>query len=169
VKTALPLSTSERWGTAWCWPDSQRETDLPIDDSDMGCDCAVKCKIRDAWTRQISTIQIVNEDAVTDNGQETFNLLAERGIQNVILMGVHLNMCVLGRPFAIRQMVQQGKNVALMRDMTDTMYNHEKRPVVSHFQGTDLVVKHIEKYWCPSFTSSDITGRPAFRFKEDRR
>jgi len=106
---------------------------------------------------------------VTDNGQETFNLLAERGIQNVILMGVHLNMCVLGRPFAIRQMVQQGKNVALMRDMTDTMYNHEKRPMVSHFQGTDLVVEHIEKYWCPSFASSDITGRPAFRFKEDRR
>jgi hypothetical protein len=22
----------------------------------------------------------------------------------------------------------------------------------------------VEKYWCPTFTSSDITGRPAFRF-----
>jgi nicotinamidase-related amidase len=159
VKTALPLSTSERWGTAWCWPDSARETDLPIDDSDMGCDCAVKCKIRDAWTRQISTIQIANEDAVTDNGQETFNLLAERSIQNVILLGVHLNMCVLGRPFAIRQMVLQGKNVALMRDMTDTMYNHEKRPMVNHFQGTDLVIEHIEKYWCPSIQRGSTVMR----------
>jgi nicotinamidase-related amidase len=169
VKTKTSLSSSERWGTAWCWPDSKREPGLPIDDSDMGCDCPVKCTIRDAWIRQISTIEIAEGDAITDNGQETFNLLGQRGIENVILMGVHLNMCVLGRPFAIRQMVQQGKNVALMRDMTDTMYNHEKRPKVSHFQGTDLVIEHIEKYWCPSFTSSDISSQPPFRFKDDSR
>jgi nicotinamidase-related amidase len=169
AKTKAPLASTERWGTAWCWPDSKREPGLPIDDSDMGCDCPVKCAIRDAWVRQISTIQIADGDAITDNGQETFNLLAERGIENVILMGVHLNMCVLGRPFAIRQMVQQGRNVALMRDMTDTMYNHEKSPKVDHFQGTDLVVEHIEKYWCPSFPSTDITGRPPFRFREDSR
>jgi hypothetical protein len=78
-------------------------------------------------------------------------------------------MCVLGRPFAIRQMVRLGKNVALMRDMTDTMYNPERPPGVSHFEGTDLMVAHVEKYWCPSFTSSDITGKPPFRFKEDAR
>ena len=72
---------------------------------------------------------------ITDDGQETWNLLAERKIDNVILCGVHLNMCVLGRPFAIRQMVKLGKNVALIRDMTDTMYNPERPPGVSHFDG----------------------------------
>jgi nicotinamidase-related amidase len=169
VKTKVPLATSERWGTAWCWPDAKREKDLPIDDSDMGCDCAVKCTIREAWTRQIATLEIAPEDAITDNGQETCNLLAERGIENVILMGVHLNMCVLGRPFGIRQMVTVGKNVALARDLTDTMYNPDQRPKVSHFAGTDLVVAHVEKYWCPSFLSSDLTGQAAFRFKDDKR
>ncbi len=169
ARSPVPLSTSERWGTMWCWPDSSRESDLPIDDSDMGCDCAAKCKIRDAWTRQISTIEIADVDAITDNGQETFNLLQSRGIDNVILMGVHLNMCVLGRPFGIRQMVKVGKNVALMRDMTDTMYNPEKKPQVNHFEGTDLVIEHVEKFWCPSISSSDITGKPPFRFKEDHR
>lgn len=169
AKPPVALSTAERWGTTWCWPDPARESDLPIDDSDMGCDCPVKCQIRDAWTRQIATIEIAAPDAITDDGQETYNLLQARGIENVILMGVHLNMCVLGRPFGIRQMVKLGKNVALMRDLTDTMYNHEKRPKVNHFVGTDLVVEHVEKFWCPSFTSSDITGKPPFRFKEDRR
>jgi nicotinamidase-related amidase len=169
-KAPVPLAESERWGTAWCWTDPKREAVLPIDDSDMGCDCTgTKCKIREAWTRQISTIEIAEGDAITDNGQETWNLLAERGIENVILCGVHLNMCVLGRPFAIRQMVKLGKNVALMRDMTDTMYNPERPPGVSHFEGTDLMIEHVEKYWCPSFTSTDITGKPVFRFKEDRR
>jgi nicotinamidase-related amidase len=166
AKTPVALSTDERWGTCWCWPDKKREPALPIDDSDMGCDCAVKCKIREAWKRQISTIEIKDGDAITDNGQETWNLLTARGIDNVILCGVHLNMCVLGRPFGIRQMVHLGKNVALMRDMTDTMYNHEMAPKVNHFAGTELVVEHVEKYWCPSFTSADITGKAAFRFKE---
>lgn len=169
VKTPVPLSTAERWGTTWCWPDESREGPLPIDDSDMGCDCPVKCQIREAWTRQIATIEIAATDAITDSGQETYNLLQARGIENVILMGVHLNMCVLGRPFGIRQMVKVGKNVALVRDMTDTMYDHRMSPKVNHFAGTDMVVEHVEKYWCPSFDSSDLTGRARFRFKDDSR
>jgi nicotinamidase-related amidase len=169
VRSKVPLSTNERWGTAWCWPDPKREAELPIDDSDMGCDCREKCVIREAWKRQISTIEMLPQDAITDNGQETWNLVQQRGIENVILTGVHLNMCVLGRPFGIRQMVNVGKNVALMRDMTDTMYNPEKRPQVSHFEGTDLVIAHVEKYWCPTFTSSDLTAKPPFRFKDDSR
>jgi nicotinamidase-related amidase len=170
TKTPKPLSTKERWGTKWCWPDPEFEGVLPIDDSDMGCSCPEpKCEIVPPWTRQNEGIDIVEGDAITDNGQETWNLLAERGIENVILSGVHLNMCVLGRPFGIRQMVKQGKKVALMRDMTDTMYNPGRPPGVDHFAGTDLVIKHVEKYWCPSFTSADITGGKAFRFAEDKR
>jgi nicotinamidase-related amidase len=170
AKTPVKLSTSPRWGTAWCWTDGKREGVLPIDDSDMGCSCkGRKCEIREAWKRQNKLIEIVEGDALTDDGQETYNLLAERKIENVILCGVHLNMCVLGRPFAIRQMVKLGKNVALMRDMTDTMYNPERPPGVDHFTGTDLVVKHVEKFWCPSFVSTDITGKEAFRFDEDKR
>ena len=168
-KTPIALATSPRWGTAWCWPVGGREGVLPIDDSDMGCDCKVKCEITSPWTRQTAAIEIAEADAITDDGQEVWNLLADRGIDNVILCGVHLNMCVLGRPFAIRQMTALGKNVALMRDMTDTMYNPERPPGVNHFAGTDLVVEHVELYWCPTFTSTDITGAPPFRFKDDPR
>jgi nicotinamidase-related amidase len=165
VKTPMPLAVTERWGTAWNWPDSKREGVLPIDDSDMGCDCKAKCEIRSPWTRQIPTIVMDPADAITDDGQETWNLLAQHKIDNVILCGVHLNMCVLGRPFAIRQMVRLGKNVALIRDMTDTMYNPDRPPGGTHFTGTERVVEHVERYWCPSFLSTDITGKPAFRFE----
>ena len=108
-------------------------------------------------------------DTADNNGVLIYLLLAERKIENVIILGVHLNMCVSGRPFGLRQMAKNGKHVVLMRDMTDTMYNPERPPGVSHFEGTDLVIEHVEKYWCPSFTSTDITGKPAFRFKDDQR
>ncbi len=29
---------------------------------------------------------------------------------------------------------------------------------------TDLIVEHVEKYWCPSFTSADITGKKSVSF-----
>jgi nicotinamidase-related amidase len=169
AKTPLLLSTSERWGTCWNWPDAKREGVLPIDDSDMGCDCKVKCEIKAPWTRQIATIEIADADAITDNGQETWTLLTSRKIEHVMICGVHLNMCVLGRPFGIRSLVKQGMDIALIRDMTDVMYNPEHPPGGTHFDGIDRVVEHVEKYWCPSFVSTDVTGKPPFRFAMDSR
>ena len=152
----------------WCKLDPAREAPLPIDDSDEGCDSHPDMKPRKAWGRQIAAIEIAAEDAITDS-DEAYNLLEQRGIDNLIVMGVHANMCVLGRPFSIRQMVYQGKNVVLMRDMTDTMYNPASKPYVSHFTGNDLVVEHIEKFWCPSITSADFLGGNPFRFAADKR
>jgi type 1 glutamine amidotransferase/nicotinamidase-related amidase len=151
----------------WCGLDPQREKPLPIDDSDGGCDSPGD-KSHKAWTRQIETLKIESGDAVTDSA-EAYNLLQQRDIENVILVGVHTNMCVLGRPFGIRQMVYQGKNVVLVRDMTDAMYNPQRRPQVDHFRGVELVVEHIEKFWCPTVTSSDFLDGPAFRFQGDKR
>ena len=152
----------------WCKLDPAREPSLPIDDSDGGCDCLPQCKGHQAWSKQIDTIEIHDEDAITDS-VEAYYLLEERGIDNVLVMGVHTNMCVLGRPFSIRQMVNQGKNVVLMRDLTDTMYNSRMRPFVDHHTGTDLVVAHIEKHWVPTITSDQIVGGKPFRFERDRR
>jgi hypothetical protein len=63
-------------------------------------------------------------------------------------------------------MANLNKNVVLMRDMTDTMYNPEMPPYVSHFKGTELVVAHVERYWAPSMQSTDFTGQQAFAFQE---
>lgn len=152
----------------WRSLDPSREPPLPIDDSDGGCDDWPQCKQHGPWKRQIPTLEVMEGDAITDS-DEAYNLMRTRGITNVAVMGVHLNMCVLGRPFSIRQMVSHGQNVVLVRDLTDTMYNSRMPPYVSHFAGTDLVTEHVEKYWCPSTTSAAFVGGEPFRFGEDRR
>ncbi len=150
----------------------------PLDQSDGGCDSdpaeqkvhADKLKAmgrnpRAPWIKQIEVLKIHDSDAISDSGVEIWNLLEERGIRNVILVGVHTNMCVLGRPFGLRQMAKNGKNVVLMRDLTDTMYNPARWPFVSHFRGTDLIIEHIEKFVCPTITSDQVLGGEPFRFK----
>ncbi len=160
----IPLPPDRRWGTGWCWPDPEREPHLPIDDTDMGCDCENPCTIHAAWTRQIQAIRMEEGDALTDDGQELYNLLQQRDIRQVLVMGVHLNMCVLGRPTGIRQLLAFGRDVVLVRDLTDTMYNPRSNPRVSHFDGTRLVVEHVERHCCPSVLSTSLTGQPPFRF-----
>lgn len=169
---------------SWCSviPSEERGA-YPIDQSDGGEDddpaehaewaSQLKAMGRNPampWKKQADGITIDGDrDYISDRGDEVWNILNQRGIRNVILTGVHTNMCVLGRPFGLRQMARNGMNVVLMRDLTDTMYNPKRWPYVSHFTGTDLIVSHIERYVCPTVTSDQLVGGTPLRFNKDTR
>ena len=168
----------------WCSRiPSEEQAVYPIDQSDGGEDddpaehaeWAAKLKAMGRnpgmpWKSQSKLIEIdADRDFISDRGDEVWNVLESRGIKNVILVGVHLNMCVLGRPFGLRQMVRNGKNVTLMRDMTDCMYNPKRWPQVDHFTGNDLVITHVERFVCPTITSDQVLGGEPFRSKFDKR
>ena len=168
---------------SWCYkiPAEEKGT-YPIDQADGGEDddpiehqkwagelTAMGRNPKAPWKSQIDLLTIADKDYISDGGEEIWSILEDRKVKNVVLMGVHLNMCVLGRPFGLRQMAKNGKNVVLMRDMTDTMYNPKKSPYVSHFAGTDLMIEHVEKYVAPTITSDQVLAGTPFRFKDDGR
>ena len=139
-------------------PPAQKQIDappLPIDDSGGGCDTEGD-KAYKAWTRQHASIRIAGPDLISDNGVEIYSALKSRGIDTILVAGVHTNMCILNRSFAIKQMTKWGLKCILLRDLTDAMYSPKDRPYVSHEAGTELVIQHIEKYWCPTALSSDL-------------
>jgi nicotinamidase-related amidase len=129
---------------------------LPIDDSDGGCDTAGDKEHR-VWSSENPGLKIATADYVSDSGKEIYNLLRSRGIQTVFYTGVHTNMCILNRTFAIKQMTRWGVRCILLRDLTDAMYGPQDAPHVSHEQGTELVIEYIEKYWTPTALSSELT------------
>jgi nicotinamidase-related amidase len=127
---------------------------LPIDDKRGGCDTADQ--FYKAWTRQHAGLRIDAADVISDNGSEIYSFLRQRGIGTLLVMGVHTNMCILNRSFAIKRMTALGIRCILVRDLTDAMYNPEDAPRVSHDAGTQLVIEHIEKFWCPTTTSGEV-------------
>ncbi len=129
---------------------------LPIDDSDGGCDTAGD-KFYKAWSRETQALTIAPGDVVSDQGPEIYNVLRQHHIDTVLFMGVHANMCILNRPFGVRQLSKWGLRCILVRDLTDAMYDSASRPFVSHAAGTELVIEHIEKYWAPTTTDAELT------------
>jgi len=146
-------------------PDREGPLAEKLECAGCSCDLPEPCgPDKRVWTSQIAKIKIADKDAISDSGQEVYNLLTEREIDNVIVMRVHTNRCVLGRPFGIRQMAYVGKNVVLCRDLTDSYH----RDSGHHFAGLDTIIGHVERYWCSTMTSSSITGKSSFVFLNNK-
>jgi nicotinamidase-related amidase len=135
---------------------------LPIDDSDDGSDTPELDRYppgnKIVWTRQTEKIDIDQaKDLICgDEGGALFPQIRTRGIQNVLVAGVAVNMCVLNRSFGIKNLLAQGFKPVLVRDLTDAMYNPAMPPYVSHDEGARLVVEYIEKFYCPTIESGVI-------------
>ena len=168
----------------WCTqiPAEQAGT-YPIDQSDGGEDDdpqrnaawaeelrAAGRNPRQPWMKQHAVVTIDEaQDYITDQGPEVWSILHQHDIEQVLLVGVHVNMCVLGRPFGLRNLVAGGRQAVLVRDLTDSMYNPARWPHVNHHTGTDLIIQHIEKYVCPTLMSDQLLGGEPFRFASDQR
>jgi len=144
--------------------DASRESPLPptlADDTPCSCEPGEPCTQGGPpypWTHQIDSIEIASCDAVTDDGGELLALLEHGEIEHVVVMGVHLNRCVLGRPYGIRQLVYWGKRTVLCRDLTDS-YHRDPR---GHLWGNERMIAHVERYWCPTITSDQLVGGAPF-------
>jgi nicotinamidase-related amidase len=136
---------------------------LPLPDPALPCDttaggCDDDSKFFKAWKRQHEAIAIADADVISDKGAEVYSFIKSKGIKTMLYVGVHTNMCVLHRTFAIKPMTRWGVPCVLVRDLTDAMYDPRQPPKVSHDEGTDLIIQYIEKYWCPSILSADLTA-----------
>lgn len=136
---------------------------LGLDSSDEGCDCLIACEPRKAWTCQTPVIEIHDCDIIGDDDR-VLSYMKLHSITDVVFAGVHTNMCVIGRPFGLKKLMANGFYPMLVRDLTDTMYNHLMPPYVGHFRGNEIIAEYIEAYIASTITSDNIAGGEPFRF-----
>ena len=78
---------------------------------------------------RLAAIEIAGEDAISEDGREVYSMLRGAGVD-----------CVL------------------IRDITDSMHDPRRPPYVNHDEGTQLLVEHVEKHWCPTTTSDELAA-----------
>jgi len=136
---------------------------MPLETSTNG-GCEDDSPVGSPWTHQIDTITIMEDDALItsvegQSEQELINVIHDKGIKNLIYMGVASNMCVIARPFAIEKVVSWGwnsSNCAIVRELTDAMYTPKDKPYVSHAEGVELQTTWIEKFLVSSVSMYDF-------------
>lgn len=130
---------------------------------------------------QMEELIIDDRDIMTDDFVEMIGgtvdgrtydecLFKERGIKNVIMTGCHTDICIIGRPFGCRALVMAGYNAVLCRDLTNHTLNCNmfEPNGHSHIEKLNEICNYVETWICPTITSTEITGKPAFEFDEKK-
>ena len=105
----------------------------------------------------IAGLDIIGFDGISDSGEEIYNFCEQEGIKNIVLMGVHTNICVLARPFGIRQMLTPRQerrpgprpDRCALRSATAA----PREPCPRHRDGR----RAHRELLCPSILSADLT------------
>ncbi|MFM2216130.1 MAG: hypothetical protein RL240_448 [Planctomycetota bacterium] len=181
---SIPLENLPDQIASWnCRLEKELSSNYPLDQSDGGEDdqpeehkvwadklTALGRNPNLPWKSQNPALSIdASKDYISDRGDEVWAILKHHRIQHVIMIGVHTNMCVLGRPFGLRQLKNNGMDVVLVRDLTDCMYNPKRWPYVDHYSGNDLMISYIEQTVCPTIASDQILDGKPVVFTEDKR
>ena len=83
------------------------------------------------------------------NSREALYTLAkQRGITHLVYMGVHTQVCLLGKDIGLRNMKALGFECILARDLTDSHPDYDPQRDIDPDDLTARTVAHFEKYLC---------------------
>jgi hypothetical protein len=130
-----------------------RVVKLPLETTlTTGCPDVPQCRVHTEFTKQHEGIKINPLDLISDNGQEIYNFIRHEGIQCVLMAGIALNMCVLGRPFGVKSLVRLGITTRIVSDLVEVFYNPLEPPYITIEQAKWFALGYIEAQWCPITT-----------------
>ena len=117
-----------------------------------GCMCGpgFPCVTNYGWDGMDPHLRIDERDLVAEGTQQLYSLCRERGITHLLYMGVHTNMCVMGKSVGMVPLMRTGLQCILCRDLTDACTEYNPARGYTPDQGTAEVVAHLERHVLPT-------------------
>jgi hypothetical protein len=112
------------------------------------CGPGLECILNYGENSMHPDLRIHRDDLISDGPGELYKICKARNLTHLIYTGIATNICVVGKPEAIRTMLACGLKCYLSRDLTDA-FGHPPQ------SAQDVSVAHIEKHACPSI---DVIG-----------
>ncbi|GHT17200.1 hypothetical protein FACS1894189_2640 [Planctomycetales bacterium] len=126
-------------------PNKQEEVKVKFTAPRGKCLCGpgLPCVVNYGWDGMNPDFIIGENDLFSASTDEIYSLLAERGITNVIYMGVHTNMCVFGKPGALSHLWKAGLNCYLARDLNDAFTAYDPAKGYTPEKGTAEIDENL--------------------------
>jgi nicotinamidase-related amidase len=122
-----------------------------------GCMCGpgIDCLVNYGWDGMNPDLILAEDDLIVSSTEEVYSLLHQRGITHVIYMGLHTNMCLFGKPGALKYMVQAGLKCMLARDINDAISSYNPATGFTPDKGTQQTDEDLERAGVPTINVVD--------------
>jgi hypothetical protein len=130
--------------------------DCPAAPDGGGCTCGKeRCLGNYGWNAMHPDLQMYDDDFMPNDLETLYSLCRRRGITHLIYMGVHTQVCLLGKSIGLRNLTRAGLSCILARDLTDAHGLYDPVKGVTPDDFTAKVITHFEKYLCPTINFVD--------------
>ncbi|MCY2991224.1 MAG: NPCBM/NEW2 domain-containing protein [Planctomycetota bacterium] len=121
-----------------------------------GCACgAERCLVNYGWDGMHPDLHIGRDDLLPDTLQEVWTICRDRQLTHLIYMGVHTQVCLLGKPMGLRNLKAAGLQCILARDITDAHPGYNPATGFTPDGHTAEVVAHFERYLAPTINMAE--------------
>jgi hypothetical protein len=128
-----------------------KEINCPPAPDGGGCTCGKeRCRGNFGWDGMHPDLEMFEGDYMPNDLETLYSLCKQRALTHIIYLGVHTQVCLLGKSIGLLNMSRAGFQCILARDLTDAhgRYDPDKNATPDDF--TAEVVAHFEKYLAPS-------------------
>lgn len=121
-----------------------------------GCACGrERCTGNYGWDGMHPQLHIDAHDLMPDTLEEVYSICRERDLTHLLYMGVHTQVCLLGKPMGLRNLKSAGLTCILCRDLTDAHPGYAPERGFTPDSHTDEVVRHFERYLAPTINLAE--------------
>lgn len=130
--------------------------DCPAPPDGGGCACGHdRCVVNYGWDGMHSDLKIGADDLIPDTLDEVWTISQDRQLTHLIYVGVHTQVCLLGKPMGLRNLKSAGMECILARDLTDAHPGYAPESGFTPDGHTAEVVAHFERHLAPTIAMAD--------------
>ena len=119
------------------------------------CGPGIGCWLNYGHDGMNTGLELADNDFIASSTEEVYTLLKNHGITHVIYMGLHTNVCLYGKPGALKFMWQAGLYCMLARDINDAFTRYDPARGFTPDNGTQQTDEDIERAGIPTINVAD--------------
>lgn len=122
-----------------------------------GCMCGpgLSCVVNYGENAINPDLVIDEADYIASSTEEVYTILKHHGITHVIYLGLHTNMCLFGKPGALKYMADAGMACLLARDINDAFTHYDPATGFTPDRGTQQTDEDLERAGIPTINIVD--------------
>ena len=114
------------------------------------CGPGISCIVNYGWDGMCPGLTVRDEDYIVSGLAEMYSVCRKAGLTHLIYTGLHTNMCLFGKPPALRNLYGAGLECYLARDLNDAFTHYDPARRFTPCHGTAQIDRDLETAGIPT-------------------